>query len=108
MEDTPEYLTHMAILRPNKRRKIRKYVNTWKPQHTNVVHLHLEGKTDDEIRDITGFSSTAIWNILRTPEAQEIKATVHRRVFSRGLEDLPSKIAAIQFEVEKKMQEFTF
>ena len=105
-EEIPELLLETAIKRRNPRKKIRRYVNNWKPQHTNVVHLHLQGKNDDEIREITGFSSTAIWNILRTPEAMEIKKQVHSRILDRGLLSIPEKLAAIQFQALENVAEF--
>ena len=106
MMDIPERVLIGALTRRHKRKKIRKYVNNWKPTHTNVVYLFLEGKNLDEIRDITGFSSTAVDSILRTPEAEKIKNAVQARVISNGLNTIPEKLAAIQFKAIENISEF--
>ncbi len=95
-EEIPEEVLTKVLTRRPKRKKIRKYVNTWKPSHTNVVYLHLQGDDDDVIMEKTGYSRVAVWNILRTPEAEKIKNAVHAKVISRGLQSVPEKIAAIQ------------
>jgi hypothetical protein len=95
-DEIPVEVLTRVLTKRSKRKKIRRYVNTWKPIHTNVVYLHLQGDDDDTIREKTGFSSTAIWNILRTPEAEQIKNTVHAKVIADGLRTIPDKVASIQ------------
>lgn len=66
----------------------------------------MQGIEMDVIMEQTGFSSTAIWNILRTPQALEIVKAVHARVIRNGHETLPDKIAAIQFQALDNIAEF--
>lgn len=80
----------------------------WTPAHTEIVLLEVRGRSLKEIGEITGFSPLTIAQILKTPQAKEIKLEIAKKAFEARIAGTSERVLELKMKALDNMTEFVF
>lgn len=83
----------------------REPIKTWTYQHEQVVMLHIAGKANDEIAELTDYTTTRVSQILNDPQAERVKALAIRKLRSSMTENLEGQLLELAEESAKRLGE---